>query len=307
MKLKVSIVGFGYTGKQICSLLLQHTRHSLEINILDPDLQVKGAFNDLEHAAELNNLHQLTFNQKEDFYEADFIFHCAGGRVPKGASRLEICAESAKITRDIFEGINFKKEPFILIVANPVELITSLTQSITRLPKHKVFGTGTMLDSVRMNHLINKENSSFGKVNAILLGEHGSTSFVSRQLSSIDNQPLVEKIQENRLIELLEKVKKAADEIKQTQDATLYGVSFCAIKLFEAVYSEEVVQLAVSTFTPPIWSFLNKKNLALSLYADISQNGVFVSENYEPNKAERRLIQKSADQLSSCLKALDHH
>lgn len=307
MKLAITVVGFGYTGKQICSLLLQHTQHSLEINILDPEPQVIGAFYDLVHAAATTSKHVLYLNNETLFQHADFIFHCAGGRVPKGASRLKICAESAKITKQVFQNVKFLNQPYILVVANPVELITYLTQELTQLPRHKVFGTGTFLDSIRMNALLKKEYPNLEAVNAVLLGEHGSTCFVSEQLSSIQKESILKFVSEAQLAQLLSKVKKAADEIKQTQDATLYGVSFCAIKLFEAAYAEEVVQLAVSTFTPPNWSFLNKKNLALSLYADISHNGVFVSKSYKPNKAERQLIQKSANQLSSCLKALDHH
>lgn len=299
--LQLSILGFGYVGRQICSLLLNHTAQALHINILDPDLDVKGAFLDLAHAAELT-AHTMTLNRQDLFTEANFIFHCAGGRVPKGASRLETCAESAAITKQIFKGISFKKEPFVIVLSNPVELITQLTQELTNLPKHKVFGTGTLLDSIRMNYLIKEENAALINVDAILLGEHGSTAFISEQLSSIEGKALNHYFSQSELNQLLTKVKQAADEIKSSQEATIYGVSYCAIKVFDIITSGKEEHLPLSTFFPVSWeSFLHESDLVLSLLTIVSKDGVFPDKTYNPNTVEKRALEKSLKQLKACL------
>lgn len=302
MELVVSIIGFGNIGKTIGALLLPFKDVSFRINILDIDLNVSGAILDLKHGAELYDNHQITYNSEALLNQSDFIFHCAGASVPKGMSRLVTCQASVEITEAIFNNFNPVKEPFVIVVANPVDIITFITQKITGLPKENVVGTGTLLDSIRMNYVVKQMKREISSVDAILLGEHGATAFLSEQLSTIMGLPFNSVFDTGAIDELMILVKNSAGEIKATQKATIYGVSYCAIRIFESLRSQKSQKLPVSTFIPEnLHTVLGDSRVYLSLYSEISQQGVRPIENYHPNNDELECLKRSIDLIKQTI------
>jgi L-lactate dehydrogenase len=294
MKITVSVIGFGNIGKFLSGLLLAKTEHQIHLNILDTDWHVFGAILDFEHAMELYPNHSISYNNEELLNSSNFIFHCAGASVPRGKSRLITCQKSVEITEAIFKNFRPQTEPFIIVVANPVEIITHITQKVTGLPKHKVLGTGTFLDSIRMNYIIKKTNDNVKVVDAVLLGEHGTTAFLSHQYSTVNGQPIDHFFDANSIDELMNTVKASAEEIKETQKATIYGVSYCAMQIFDALLSNEVRKIPVSTFIPSYLSNeLEDTDISLSLYSDVSKEGVRVVKEYNPNEDELDYLKKS--------------
>jgi len=302
MNRAVTIIGLGNVGKFLTGSLLLMKDLRLSINIMDIDPEVEGAVLDLQHAANLENRHDITLNDQGRFEASDFIFHCAGTPVPKGSSRLVTCESSIEITRTVFNGFQPKKEPFVIVVANPVEVITGITQFITKLPKHKVLGTGTFLDSVRMNYAMRKQLGALHHVNAVLLGEHGDKMFLSEHLSDIDGYPIRHFFDEERKKELLEEVKLSANKIKETQEATIYGVGMCALKLFRALLENDATCYPVCTFLTEDWAKdIPAEKIAISLYASISDKGVFPCTNYHPDHKEWKKLVKAGEHISACL------
>lgn len=302
MKLIISIVGFGNIGKTIAPLLLNYKIYSFHINIVDTDSKVKGAILDVEHAAELTENHKVSFNNEELLNNSDFIFHCAGASVPKGKSRLVSCQASIEITEAVF--LNYKpyKKPFIIVVANPVEIISYITQKITALPKENIIGTGTLLDSIRMNYSAKQMNGNISKVDSILLGEHGSTAFLSEQLSTVDSIPFHSFFDTSKVEKLMGLVKSSASEIKETQKATIYGVGFCAIQIFESLLSSEVRKFPISTFIPESLSnVLGESKIYLSLLSELSSKGSQPVKSYRPDKKEIDYLKDSIHIIKSCI------
>lgn len=302
MELVITILGFGNIGKFISTMLLTKREHRFHINIVDTDKDVIGAIMDLEHGAELYANHQISFNSDELFNQSDFIFHCAGASVPKGKSRLVTCQASIEITEAIFHGFQPAKEPFIIVVANPVEIITYVTQKVTGLPKQNVVGTGTFLDSIRLNHLIKKRYQEVSTVDAILLGEHGASAFLSEQLSTVNDLPFSKVFESATIAQLMVTVKAAAYEIKKTQKATIYGVGCCAVNIFEALISQQERYLPVSTYLPEGFrEFTGNNNVFISLPCKVNNKGVFPNEDYQPDQEEWGYIEKSHEVITSFL------
>lgn len=301
-RIQISIVGLGNVGKFIAGTLLSIEDVRLDINIMDPKPAVIGAVYDLEHAAAIKGNHKFTFNSNDRFQNADFIFHCAGTPVPKGASRLVTCQSSIEITETVFEDFQSNKEPFIIVLANPVEIITLVTQRLTGLPKYKVVGTGTFLDSVRMDHEIRKKTNDDDHIRAVLLGEHGAAAYLSEQLSFVNNRSLSSRFTQKELDEMLGVVKASAGMIKHTQEATIYGVGHCAIHLFKQLLKEEKQIIPVSTFFPDegFEDFVGK-DICLSLPASVSSAGVFCEKAYSPDGKEWLLLEKAARHLIDCI------
>lgn len=283
----ISIVGFGNIGKLICALLLPNKEHHFTINIVDIDPAIKGAITDFEHGIQLYPNHTITHNSEVLLNNSDFIFHCAGASVPKGKSRLYTCRQSIEITEAIFKNFKANKTPFIIVVANPVDIISTITYKLTGLPHTHIIGTGTFLDSIRMNQIVRKVNPKLSSIDSVLIGEHGATTFLSEQLSSIDGRPFSAFFDASELRHNMDLVKSAAAEIKVTQDATIYGVSYCAIQLFEALLSQKSQNLPVSVLIPKtLQKDLGGADLFLSLYATINNQGALPNASYEPNASE---------------------
>lgn len=302
MDIVISIVGFGNIGKCISGLLLSNIEHRFQINIIDVDWKVYGGILDLEHAAELIPEHDISYNSEELFNKSDFIFHCAGATVPRGKSRLITCQESIRITEAVFENFRPEKEPKIIVVANPVEIISCITQKVTGLPKSHVIGTGTYLDSIRMNHLVKTTNSDITQVNSVLIGEHGTTVFLSEQLSTVNGQSFDSFFGDDTVEELMNSVKAAAEEIKETQKATIYGVSFCAIKILESMWDDQVSTYPASTYlTDELRQSLGNIDTYLSLYCNVSSAGAHPVLEYTPDPSELEMLQKSAGLTTPCI------
>ncbi len=302
MKLTISIIGFGNIGKAICSLLLPFKGYEFTINIIDTNEEVQGAILDFQHGNQLFNAHKIVFNNFDLFNESAYVFHCAGASVPKGQSRLFTCNESIRITEAVLKNYSPRVNPIFIIVSNPVEIIATITQKITGLPSSSIIGTGTLLDSLRMNYCISKSHPELVNVNSVVIGEHGSTAFYSRQLSQINGENSSSYLNDETIEQLMTEVVNSAALIKTTQKATIYGVSFCAIRIFESLLSKDDFYYPVSTKIPDwLKSSLKTDGVYLSLYSKISSNGAFPDPNYQPNKQELQLLQKSVDSLLPCI------
>ena len=269
----ISIVGFGNIGKLICALLLPYRDHQFRINIVDVDESVEGALIDFKHGNELYPNHSIVYNDEVAFNASDYIFHCAGASVPKGKSRLYTCQQSIEITEAVFQGFNPVKVPFIIVVANPVDIISTITHKLTGLPVSHVIGTGTFLDSIRMNQIVKEQNNDLSSIDTVLLGEHGASVFLSHQLSTVNGKQFSEVFKEETISSYLARMKSAAAEIKRTQDATIYGVSYCAISIFESLLLDNAQNQPVCTAIP---NYLNKElggsSMFVSLYSRIDAN-----------------------------------
>ena len=300
MKRILSIVGFGNIGKAVCAQLLSRNE-AFVINIMDPNPNVAGAVLDFQHGVQLYPQHTISFNDHEQFNQSEFIFHCAGAPVPKGKSRLDTCQESIHMTEAIFKDYQPEIEPYIIVVSNPVDIIAYITLKITGLPAKNIVGTGTFLDTIRMNYNMRKRLNSSSSVDAILLGEHGNSVFVSESLSKINGESLLTKFNATEIDEILEEVKQAAAEIKTTQAATIYGVTYCAMRLFEALTSEQDLFFPVSAQVPgDLREKIASKDIYLSFYSCVNRNGVFPVE-LKMTETEIEGFRKAAGELLPCI------
>lgn len=285
--LNVTIVGFGNIGRCITSLLLSTSKEALHINIMDVSTKLTGSLLDFQHALQLYPQHSMSYNDQHKMNESNFVFHCAGASVPKGKSRLDTCEQSMQITENVFTNYKPSLLPFIIIVSNPVDVISHITQKITNLPVERIIGTGTLLDSLRMNFTLKHHFPNAKNINSVLLGEHGKSVFVSQHLSKVDSISLEDIIEKEQLNECLTEVKNSAQEIKDTQGATIYGVSHAACEIYNALQKEEKTQLPVSTKVPQEW--VNEHNLNtiyLSCPCELSQEGVQLIADYKPTSSE---------------------
>lgn len=291
----ITVIGLGNVGQTIVQNLLMFNRSSFIINIMDP-ANVHGSILDLQHALVVEKKHQLYYNNTQLFEQSDYVFHTAGPYFELGASRLSVTDKSIKMTYKIFESISFQKAPFIIVISNPVDIISYHVWKATGLPQQKVFGVGTYLDTVRFQHYLAEAfNVSTSDVEAIVLGEHGDSQVpICSQLriknTDTNTADALEKINKAIL-----QTPKAAYQIRLTQGATKFGVSTCAIKMFLAILENKPLFAQASVLlNQENRTELNSPELYISVPVLIDGEGVKQFSLVGLTNKEKNQLAKSA-------------
>lgn len=271
----VSIIGLGRVGRAV-AFLLSALPEPLLINLVDPWLN-PGTLLDLAHAHTRN---RLVENSRELLAESHVVFHCAGPEVPPGESRLAVRDRSYELTDSIFSGLAFPHPgPLLIVLSNPVDLITLRALEVTDLPPERVLGTGSLLDTRRFN-LITEQYLRLerGSVEALLLGEHGESCAVWTEGSLINGTPLKDTLNPAELKGLLQDTLRQAARIKEDQGATYYGVARCAVDLMNGYFDQEKTVSVASILCPPEFAEILQleKPLCLSLPVVLGQRELLV-------------------------------
>ncbi|AJM71570.1 L-lactate dehydrogenase [Mycoplasma yeatsii] len=188
----------------------------------------------------------------EDCKDADVIVITAGRPQKPGETRLEMVAGNTEIIKSIATEV--KKSGFdgiTIIASNPVDVITHAYQQVTGFDPHKVIGSGTTLDSVRLRRLLaDKVNVHPSSIDAYLLGEHGDSSVAIWSKANIMGQPISHYLETNKISQKeLEEIEKEAImmayKIINLKRATFYGIGACLTRIATAVLRDEKVCLMV--------------------------------------------------------------
>ena len=192
-----------------------------------------------------------------------------------------------------------------VIATNPVDLMTYVVKEVSKFPKNKVIGSGTMLDTSRLRYLIGKRlDISPKNVHAYIMGEHGDSSFVAWSHSYIGCKPLMQILREKGkdekiLDEIYTEVQQAAYEIINRKKATYYGIGLGLSKLVKTILDDDKEILTVSTF---IENNYNHSGIYIGVPAIIGHNGVEDILNISLNKDEQAKFDASFEVLNNMIK-----
>jgi len=175
----------------------------------------------------------------KDAADADIIIITAGLPQKPGETRLDLVNKNKEILKSIFKGIGkIKPSAIVIMVANPVDVLTYLAQKISGLPKNQVFGSGTTLDTARLKAEIGRRlKVSPQSIHGYVLGEHGDTEFVAWSTVTVGGMPLtkMKKLNAKDYKDIEEKVRKEAYEIISRKGATFFGIALVLADLVEAI------------------------------------------------------------------------
>lgn len=295
--MKTCIVGLGETGKAIAALLIT-TFKSTSLTILDPSEHISGRILDLQHAASFN-FNTIHINDFEKASNADYIFFCAGVRNPKGATRESTAKTNKMLIGKVFENFTPKPSTKIIVVTNPVELIT---EWISEYFNHNitVVGTGTALDKYRLHWLIHEHTQQpLEEIIVDVIGEHGDGMTPIYSQGSVGNQQISSIIQPEQLYQITQTLKNAAKTIRITEEATSYGVAQCALVILEAFEHKNPTLLPVSIQITEAYKQLLaiEADIFISLPCSISSKGVIPLPPLTMNEQELSEFKKAAEHI----------
>ena len=260
------------------------------------EAKVKADALDFEDAMANLPFHtNITVNDYSALKDADVIVSALGNiklQDNPNADRFAELPFTRQAVKEVAQKIKesgFKGK--IVAITNPVDVITSLYQKITGLPKNHVLGTGTLLDSARMKRAVAERlNLDPRSVDGYNLGEHGNSQFTAWSTVRVLGRPLTELADKRGLdLEELDKEAKMGGwTVFQGKKYTNYGVATAAVKLVNAILSDSLTELPVSNFR-------EESGVYLAYPAVVGRDGVVEQAQLDLTEEELQKLQTSAD------------
>ena len=241
-----------------------------------------------------------------DINDDDIVVITAGAPQLPGQTRLELIDVNAKIMRDIVKNIMANgAEPYLVIVSNPVDVLTYVALKESGLPKNRVFGTGTTLDTSRMkSYLADAFNVDSKAVDAYILGEHGDSSFSTIETAQIGEVPIKEYpgFTEEMIDGIEQKVRDRAYRVIETKKSTYFAIGFVVSKIVSALRKSTHTVYPVCSLTEGEYGL---NNVVLGLPSTISSDGVKILAGYPLTEREKESLNKSAGIITEMISHLD--
>ena len=259
MKKKVTIIGAGSVGATTAFALLARNAAS-EVVLIDINTdKALGEALDIKQATPYIDNCDIYAGSYCDAVDSDVVVITSGiGRKP-GQTRLELVQTNVNIVKSIATEITkYAPNAIYIIVANPVDILTYAFLKYTGLPKNQVFGTGTVLDTIRLRtRLAEIYNVNKQQVHANVLGEHGDTSFVAWSTATIAGIPLDEynasiatpyNLPTEYTREDVENyVKKSGGKIIARKGCTVYGIGMSTTHIVKALSGNAETAMTISS------------------------------------------------------------
>lgn len=241
-----------------------------------------------------------------DINDDDIVVITAGAPQLPGQTRLELIDVNAKIMRDIVKNIMANgAKPYLVIVSNPVDVLTYVALKESGLPKNRVFGTGTTLDTSRMkSYLADAFNVDSKAVDAYILGEHGDSSFSTIETAQIGEVPIKEYpgFTEEMIDGIEQKVRDRAYRVIETKKSTYFAIGFVVSKIVSALRKSTHTVYPVCSLAEGEYGL---NNVVLGLPSTISSDGVKILAGYPLTEREKELLNKSAGIIAEMISHLD--
>ncbi len=300
----VGIIGMGWVGSSIAISLLQN---GVTKNLLLNDVRegiAEGEAMDLNHGSSFLPAFNARSASIREMHNCDVVVVTAGRGGKPGESRLELLKENIEITRKISEELlGFRG--VLVVVSNPVDVLTYYYQKFTGLPVGKVIGTGTFLDSVRLREMIGEEMGIEPKsIQADVLGEHGDSSVMFWSKASIGGISLRnwEDWNPEREGVFRDKVRKAAQEIIRRKGATNHAIGLVTASLVKYILRDD---RRVVTLSVVIEEAYGLKDVALSLPCLVGGNGVERVLEPRLDEQEHEQLMHSAEVLRRAIQSVE--
>lgn len=308
---KVVIVGAGDVGSTFAYALAQRgVADEIALVDLNQDL-VKGQVLDLSHGLFYYPNVEISVGTEADYRDAHVIVVTAGAKQKSSESRLDLLRRNASIIQDIMDDIVAQdSQAVVLLVTNPVDVLTYLAHKQTPWERGRVIGSGTVLDSARFRYLLSQQcGVDVQNVHAYVLGEHGDSQVAAWSMSHFAGVPINEYCQhcggcegwESTKREIEEDVKNSAYHIIQYKGATNYAVGLALLRVVSAILRNERSVLTVSV---PLQGEYGLKGVSLGVPSVVAQHGVDNVIEANLSLQEQQALRVSASVLQDSIQEL---
>lgn len=304
---RVALVGTGFVGSSYAfAMLNQGVAEELVLIDLNKE-KSEGDAMDLNHGMPFApSPTKIWFGDYSDCKDADLVVLCAGSNQKPGETRLDLVEKNTKIFKSIVGEIMASGFDGIFLVAtNPVDILTYAVWKFSGLPKERVIGSGTILDTARFRFLLGDYfKVDTRNVHAYIIGEHGDTELPVWSHADLGGMPISERMKNNEqyrqedLDEIFINVRDAAYQIIQRKGATFYGIAMGLVRITKAILQNENSVLTVS-------SYLNGEygcdDVYVGVPAIVNRNGIREVIELNLDEAEKEKFNHSVNVLKTTM------
>ena len=305
---KAAVIGCGFVGSSTAFALMQSGLFS-ELILIDADAdRAEGEALDISHGTPFARPMKIYAGTYKDISDAAIVIITAGANQKPDETRLDLVSKNTKIMRSIVQEImKYGCEGILLIVSNPVDILTYEALKISGLPKNRVIGSGTVLDTGRLkSELAEHLGVDSRSIHAFIIGEHGDSEIAAFSSANVSGVPLYDVCDirgyfhhDASIREIAQTVKNSAYEIIEKKKATYYGISMAVRRICEAIVRDEKSILPVSVMLDGIYGL---KDIVLSMPTIIGAGGAEGQMPITLNQAEQDQLKQSADVLRDVIK-----
>jgi len=301
---KIAIVGTGFVGATTAYTIMQEGLAS-SIALIDVKKEkAEGEALDLIHGMQfVNSMYISAGDSYELVKDAKVIIICAGINQKPGQPREELVKTNVAIFKSIIpEIIKYNKDAILLVVTNPLDILTYVTYKLSGFSATKVFGTGTVLDTSRLRFLLGSYfNISPKDITAYILGEHGDSQFVWWSHANIAGIPIdkMSSYSKNILENIHQDVKNAVYEVIRRKGATYFAISVAVTEIVKAILLNQSRVFTISSYLDRYGEY---EDVCLSLPTVINENGISQKLPLFLDKTEEKLLAKSIEKIKEGIK-----
>ena len=305
---KVAVIGCGFVGAASAFAIMESGLFS-EMVLIDANKEkAEGEALDISHGLPFSKPMQIYAGDYQDIADASVIVVTAGAGQKPGETRLDLVKKNVGIFGSIIPRIaEVNKDAIMLIVANPVDILTYTAWKLSGYPENRVFGSGTTLDTARFKYLLGQHLAVDSRsVHAFIIGEHGDSEIAAWSSANVSGIPIHDFCEmrghfehEKAMKEIAENVKNSAYEIIEKKGATYYGIAMSVRRICEAIVRDEKTILPVSSIQHDNHGV---SDVALSMPAIVGKNGVEGTVPISLNEDEERALKLSADTLKGVIR-----
>ncbi|MCI9655529.1 MAG: L-lactate dehydrogenase [Lawsonibacter sp.] len=307
---KAAIVGCGSVGASIAFRFLQQGLFS-RLVLLDANREkAEGEAMDLSDGLPYGATMEITAGDYGDIADCALVVVTAGVNQRPGETRLELIERNTIILKSIMKEITSRPfEGILLIVSNPVDVLTYAAQRLSGYPRERVIGSGTVLDTARLKQLLGEElRVDSRNVHAFIVGEHGDSELAvwsGANVSGLDLDDFCclrgKALSQGDKERLYREIRDSANEIIKRKGATYYGIAMAVGRIAECIVKDEHAVLPISVVLDQEYGL---GNVALSIPSIVGKNGLEKILEIPLGQAERSALDVSARQLQEVIAGL---
>ncbi|WP_044894793.1 L-lactate dehydrogenase [Bacillus alveayuensis] len=304
---RVVVVGTGFVGSSYAfALLNQGVTEELVLIDLNKE-KSEGDAMDLNHGLPFAPAPtKIWFGDYRDCKDADIVVLTAGANQKPGETRLDLVDKNVKIFKSIVnEVMKSGFDGIFLVATNPVDILTYATWKFSGLPKERVIGSGTILDTARFRYVLGEYfQVDTRNVHAYIIGEHGDTELPVWSHADIGGRSILEIVEENEeyslddLERLFINVRDAAYHIIQRKGATYYGIAMGLVRLTKAILQNENSILTVSAYLDGEYG---QNDIYIGVPAVVNRNGIREVLELKLNEEEKEKFAHSVKVLKEVM------
>ncbi len=307
---KAAVIGCGFVGASIAFRFLQQGLFSHLVLVDANREKAEGEAMDLSDGLPYGAAMEITAGGYDDIADCGLVVITAGVNQKPGETRLQLIERNAAIMKSIIGEITARPfEGILLIVSNPVDVLTHVARELSGYPRERVIGSGTVLDTGRLKQLLGVELGVDSRnVHAFIVGEHGDSELPVWSGANVSGLGL-DDFCRLRGLELhppvreriYREIRDSANEIIKRKGATYYGIAMAVGRIAACIVRDEHAILPISVALEGEYGL---DHLALSIPSIVGKNGLEKVLEIPLDQAERAALNSSAQQLKEVISGL---